>query len=353
MTSTRRNLPLFLPVLLVLGTLLSSGPATAAPKTDIITLHNGDVITCEIKELSHGKLRVKTDDMGMLSIEWDKIARVVSRYLFLVKLDDGSLLYGQIPDSGEDGILRVAFQYEDDSGNRVPIVRVASLEAIRYDVWDRIDLAVSAGYNWTKASETSQANVSAQADYKGRIYRYGFNTDTIVTTERDNTTTRRQELELYGSRIISGRLHTGLTGGFQRNDQLGLALRSSAGLNLGYLLLMERHLELSVQGGLAATREWSSRDEPHQDAAEAVVSAQFTFFHFDSPKTDLTVRADVFPSLTVSDRVRFEFNTSLRHEVVSDLFVDLTYYESRDNRPPDGAADTADRGVIFSLGWSK
>ena len=44
---------------------------------------------------------------------------------------------------------------------------------------------------------------------------------------------------------------------------------------------------------------------------------------------------------------------ALRHEIVSDLFVELSYYESRDNHPPAGAASAAARGVIVSLGWTK
>ena len=302
--------------------------------------------------MAYGKLRAKTDDMGTVSIEWDKVARIVSRYNFLIKLNSGSLVYGQLPDSGEDGVLNVASGLKAEA-TRVPLKQVVNIESIRYDFWDRIDLSVSAGFNWTKASETSQANIAAAADYKGRIYRYGIGGDSVLTTERDNHTTRRQNLELYWARVVSGRLQSGVNGGLQRNDQLGLNLRSSAGLNLGYLLLMSRHLEFAVHGGVDKTREWSSLDEPPETSTEGVFSLNFTFFRYDSPKTDLTVNADVYPSLTIADRVRFEFYTALRHELVSDFFVELKYYESQDNRPPAGATSTEDRAVVFSLGWTK
>ena len=345
-TSTR---PL---ALLLWGLLLWSQPAQADPKTDKVILQNGDMITCDIKEMTYGKVRANTDDMGTVYIEWDKVARLISRYRFLVKLNSGALVYGQLPDSDEDNILNVVFEYEAE-GARIPLHQVVSIESIRYDIWDRVDLSVSAGFNWTKASETSHADVAASANYKGRIYRYGIGGDATLTTERDNTTTRRQNLELYAGRLLNGRLQTNLNSGLQRNDQLGLALRASAGMDLGYLLIMSRHLELSTHAGLAGTREWATRDAPHEDAAEAVLTVNFTFFQYDSPKTNLSAKAEIYPSLTVSDRVRLEFDTSLRHEVVSDLFVELKYYESRDNHPPAGAAATEDRGVVFSLGWTK
>jgi len=43
-------------------------PALAA-KTDVVVLLNGDRITGEVKELSYGQLKFKTDDMGTLYIE--------------------------------------------------------------------------------------------------------------------------------------------------------------------------------------------------------------------------------------------------------------------------------------------
>ncbi|MFQ5936542.1 MAG: hypothetical protein ACE5LB_09050 [Acidiferrobacterales bacterium] len=43
-----------------------------AAKTDKVELMNGDVITCEIKSLQRGVLRVSTDSMGTLDIEWEE-----------------------------------------------------------------------------------------------------------------------------------------------------------------------------------------------------------------------------------------------------------------------------------------
>ncbi len=335
-----------------MGVFLLPLPARAAPKTDVITLQNGDIVTCELKEMVHGKLRAKTDDMGTVYIEWDEVARVASQYRFLIKLNTGALVYGQLPDSGEDGVLMVVFEYET-GGTRVNMEHIVGIESIRYDIWERIKLEISAGYNWTKASETSQANLAGAAKYKGRIYRYGLDGQMILTTERDNRTTRRQDLNLFWSREVSGRLQAGVSSSLERNDQLGLALRASAGVNLGYLLLMSRHLEFGVQGGVSGTREWADLDAARVNAAEGVLTANFTFFRYDSPKTNLSAKVEVYPSLTVADRVRLEFDTSLRYEVVTDLFVELKYYESRDNRPPAGAVATADRGVVFSLGWTK
>ena len=66
------------------GTLLMSLCANtwARDKTDIILMANGDRITGEIKQLEHGKLRVSTDSLGEIRIEWDDIEQIDSTYEF-------------------------------------------------------------------------------------------------------------------------------------------------------------------------------------------------------------------------------------------------------------------------------
>ena len=51
-------------------------PAWGQPKTDVVTLGNGDRITGEIIELLAGRLEFKTDDVGTIEIEWVKIVRI-------------------------------------------------------------------------------------------------------------------------------------------------------------------------------------------------------------------------------------------------------------------------------------
>ncbi len=59
--------------------------ASAAVKTDIIVLTNGDRVTGEIRSLSDGLLTYKTDDMGTLSVEWERIKRISSEWPFILE----------------------------------------------------------------------------------------------------------------------------------------------------------------------------------------------------------------------------------------------------------------------------
>ena len=57
---------------------LQPAAAPAAPKTDVVVLKNGDRLTGEVQQLDRGRLQLKTDDLGTVEIEWDKVASVTA-----------------------------------------------------------------------------------------------------------------------------------------------------------------------------------------------------------------------------------------------------------------------------------
>ncbi len=336
--------------LLILLVYWSGQAAASLPKTDVITLISGDVITCEIKEMVRGKVRAKTDHIGTISIKWDKVARLDSQYWFLVTLRGGTLVYGQLPDSGEDGVLVVGFQ---EKVTTVPMSQVIEIEPVRYDLWDRFDISVSFGVNWTKASDVLQSNFDTSANYKGRLYSWGLNASSMVTDKGEGDITRRNELSIFLQREISGKLNWEVDTGTYRNDELGVRFRVNLGGNLGYYFFRTNHLELKALGGANVNREWATLDSDPSNYFEGRVGTNFIIFYHDTPKTDLTVKADMYPGISDTDRVRFEGSISGRQEIIKDLFVKLEYYESRDTNPPAGALSTEDRGIVFSIEWTK
>ena len=43
---------------------------------------------------------------------------------------------------------------------------------------------------------------------------------------------------------------------------------------------------------------------------------------------------------------------ALRREIISDFYLDLSFYQTYDSDPPDAEAESTDYGVITSLGYS-
>ncbi len=48
-----------------------------------------------------------------------------------------------------------------------------------------------------------------------------------------------------------------------------------------------------------------------------------------------------------------EIDAQLKQEIFKDFFAKLKYFENYDSDPPEGANIKRDRGIVFSLGWSK
>ena len=111
-----------------------SAPAYARAKTDVVTLRNGNQITCEIVSLRRGKLRVKTDDMGTVDIEWDKIESLTAPGLFEIEDLGGRLFYGPLETVPEEG-LQVATATGIET---VPLLSVVRLLYIEASFWKRL-----------------------------------------------------------------------------------------------------------------------------------------------------------------------------------------------------------------------
>jgi hypothetical protein len=87
-----------------LALLAWSFPALA-DKTDVVHLRNGDRVTCEIKKLERGQLKVSTDSMGTIYIEWKDVVGVTSKELYVIEMQDGSRVQGTLAETDTEGQL--------------------------------------------------------------------------------------------------------------------------------------------------------------------------------------------------------------------------------------------------------
>jgi hypothetical protein len=67
-----------------------------AQRTDVVRMANGDRITGEVKKLDRGQLEFKTDDVGTIYFEWDKIVSLEAMGQFYVSMSDGRQFLGSL-----------------------------------------------------------------------------------------------------------------------------------------------------------------------------------------------------------------------------------------------------------------
>jgi hypothetical protein len=335
----------------MLAVILYEGTARAGPKTDKVTLVNGDVVSCEIKELERGILSCKTDSMGTVSIEWAEVMQILSRdYTQLVELDDGGRLFGNLVPPEADGNLRVGW---GDFEREVELDRVVRMVPIKKKVvGGRLKGGFSLGFNFTKSADVAQLYGTVDLNYRTRKYLLSFDSSSNFTRQRDDSTTERANIALEYRHFLKNRWFWLTAGVLEKNDELGLDLRVSVGGGGGRWLIQSNRSLFSVAGGLIANREFDLGEDDPSNNLEAFFNGDYQFFVLNTPKRDVQVSLTVYPGLSESDRVRANFDSKFRLELVEDFFWELSFYADEDTKPPSGAFSQSDYGVVTSLGYS-
>jgi len=325
---------------------LLAGPAWAQ-KTDVVTLVNGDTLTCEIKLLDRGRLQVSTDHLGTVNIEWDKVASVTANRVFRVETSGGLRLLGRLVTTDPQH-LDVVQETGPVSVDQLDIVYIVP---IARSFWRQLDGALDLGLSYTQSSGIAQLNFGASTVYRRPSLQLSASASSYVTVEEDGDETSRSALDVSGFRYVGQQWLWLLQGGFMRNQELGYDLRGTVSAGVGRFLVRSNRATLAIGGGLSTSREIPTDGETTQQL-DALLSVRQSYFTYDTPKTDVSMTANVYPGLSEWGRVRIEFDGKLKREIVKDFTIGFSIYDSYDNRPPTEGARKNDVGLSLTVGWT-
>ena len=322
-----------------------------AARTDVVELLNGDHITGEVTHVQRGKLGFKTDDVGTLSIEWTKVSYLSSNQHFEFEMSSGRRHFGTLIKSGKKGWLAIV-DPDTEAVMEVSIseiVRVAVLDE-KGHFRDRVDGSVEFGYSDIKATDSKRLSFGFDLLHRDRVRMWGLSGMTLrsdtPTSSSDSASLIAEHRRFFGNR----RFYTGAVM-LESNDELGLDLRTLIGGGIGSYFLQTDAQEFGLLVGLAWSNEDFADGQTNQ-STELMVGASYDVFRFDSPKIDISGQVVVFPSITISGRVRANADLSVRYEIVKDLFAELRLTDSYDNKPQSIGAEMNDYSVITSLGYT-
>jgi hypothetical protein len=340
--------------LVAAASVLADVPANAQrDNTDVIVLKNGDRVTGEILELEYGLLRLETDDMGTINIEWSAIASIDSQYTFDVQRAGGRQYAGVIATSedGEELVIR------DENGEEsVPFSSVVRVTELETGFWQRVSGSMSVGFNYTKSTgiRTSSINISSQ--YQAEQLKATLDISAYETSSPDTEPSARENLTSTVQFQRERPSFLMLLNSLERNDELGIDARLTTGGGLARYIAQDQDSELMLFAGAVANQEWTNDEaesidaDDSQQSLEGVLGASWRIFRFNDPQVSLASTAYLYPSLTEQGRHRGTLDVSLRREIISDLFFDISLYESYDSDPPSGG-ETTDYGIVTSLGY--
>jgi putative salt-induced outer membrane protein YdiY len=305
-------------------------------------------VTGEVKKLERGRLKYKTDDMGTIYIEWDNILEITSKDHFEVELNTGERHFGSLGPAAGKQRMEVIGEEETVALEHDSIVRIAPIEET---FWGRIDGSLDLGFSFTQANDETQLSMNLEANYRARRRQESISLNSIFTSREAVEDTERNSLQFRHLGLLKKRRILWGLAQLQRNTELQLDLRSLVGGGLGRFFIQTNRTLLSLGGGLGVTWEDFSTVES-RSSTELILALNYSIFTYDYPNTDISVALVVFPSLTESGRVRVEFDSSLRRELVKDFYFNLTLFDSFDNKNPVEGAEENDWGVVTSIGWS-
>ena len=136
----------------------------------------------------------------------------------------------------------------------------------------------------------------------------------------------------------------------EKNDAQGIENRLSAGGGLGRYLIQSNTNQFSLLGGLVATREKFTGDDPDTTNAEGKIAINYLHRRHE-PSSDINFSTEIFPLLEDFSNFRSTSNLTVRREIIDDLFFDLSFFYNYLSDPPEGA-EKDDYGVITSIGYS-
>lgn len=320
----------------------------AGQKTDTLYLKNGDRLTGEIKKYESGYLFYKSDGMGTLKIEYDRIATFYSKAYYNIRMDNGFRYYGSFDTSRQ--VSNVYIKITNDE-ILTPLESVVEIYPLGRAFLTRLSGNFDVGLNYAKSTGITQFNLAGNFTYKTEKYLSELNGSSIVTDQKDKDIKRSNEANYSLSRFLKHRWSAVALAGVSQNDELGIDLRLQSGLGISNHLIFTNLHRLLVASGILINNEWTS-DSITQQNYEGLFAIKYDIFKFHSPKVSLSTFLYAFPSLTVKDRIRTDFEINGKIDIISDLYFSVRFYSKYDSKPSGLSNSNHDYGFTTGIGYS-
>jgi hypothetical protein len=316
----------------------------ASSKIDTVYFRHGDRLTGELVSLNKGILKLKTSDVGTVSIEWQNIDSLCILNPLRILKHNGGVLYGRLYPSGKNKVAIV--HDEEGKTTEIELVAIVELIQLKEKLISRLSGTVSAGFNYTKATEVSQLNFSGNIDYKGEKAIFSGNYDIVLTNDGTKTTQRQSGGASYDRLLpnnwsAQGKLLA------ETNSEFQLDLRTSLNSAVSYNFIRSNNQVLQAGAGFSLNREFSG--DLAQNNIEGLVGLKYSLFIIDSPQVSFDFEGFLLPGLNRFGRVRSEINTDFKWEMFKDFFLKGSLFFSSDNQPLSGVDVRTDWGT--SLGF--
>ncbi|MFT3823705.1 MAG: DUF481 domain-containing protein [Chitinophagaceae bacterium] len=313
---------------------------------DSVFLYNGQILIGDIKVIQLGVLTIDDVDLNDENVKLYKIKRLKSVQRYKIEAGDKEIYYGMLRASDKSGWIDIVC--DDGELVHLDLVSLHLVVPLEKSFLDGLTGSISAGFSYTKSSSVGQFNLSSTINYNTRRWEFQFSGSENASIDTSKFSRDREDFGLMVGYYLSNTWF--LAGGctYQRNLELSIARRFQQTLGAGNKFLVTNSSQLLGISGLAINQEHSTSGDDSKLLYEIPLLFRFNYYHFKHPNIQINSSQSAYIGLSQWGRVRYEGNTVVLWELVSDFNVSVNPYTNFDSRPPDGSSNF-DYGVVFSL----
>ena len=175
-------------LIITLVCLFSNSPSVTA---DQLHLENGDVITGKMIRMENQKLVFKTDYAGEISVDWEKIKKLIAEDSIRVVLTDGSILEGYTGEAEQTNMTQEVEKVEMPGQFKMADVKAIN-PADKPVV--KITVSTNAGFNQERGnSDTDNTHIDGKLQARTEKNRFIFAGELNKEKERKRLGDRQLE----------------------------------------------------------------------------------------------------------------------------------------------------------------
>ncbi len=327
------------------------GLALPAQEPDTVLLKNGDRITGKILNLKGGKLVVKTDAAGNVTLEWAKVKALKTSAPLELVLKDGTVVKRKVS-PGEKGALRV-----EGGALGLPAVPLSLVTQINPPPVPPVKWTGNVNLGATKtAGNANNASVSATMDAVRRssIDRFTFGAGWLYTEQKDQTTKQKDitERRTYAGvkydYFVSKRWYLNASTKAEGSKAANLNLRYTIGAGGGYQFYEKPNFKLNGELGLGYFYE-KFRHESGDDHVTLRAAS-----HLDWKLTSgigYNHVVEWYPSTEKFSDMLVHYDGRMTASLTKSMFLQFQVLWDWDSTPAVGQR-RSDTTYILSVGWS-
>ena len=314
---------------------------------DSVFMNDGTILSGELKGLKSGRLEFDIDNISVVKIKSDKIKMIRAlTHAYRIETSDRKLYYGNLRRSAEPGTVKIEMK---DSSVIVPISHIAALTSLDNQSLRTITGYISSGFNYARSSKAGRFNFDGVMNIQMQRLNTNLAGSMFLSQTDSNWVRDRESFSINSFYIINPWIAAGGLFKYQRNLELGLARRFQEGAGVGVSMLNKNNFQIRVISGLVVNQEKNIEGVRFPTQVEIPLQLYLEYFKFTDPNISITTTQSSYMSLTDAGRVRWDGETRVSWEIISDLALSLQFYHNFDNRPPSGNNRKWDYGTVLGL----